>query len=52
MKRWAKKSKWKMFLHTGSIDDDVISSTSDINRIVEKLQVSPLGGLNSVITDG
>lgn len=41
MRRWAKKSKWKMFLRTGSIDDDVASSTSDIDRVVEKLQASP-----------
>ena len=41
MKRWAKKNKWKMFLYTGSVDDDVATSTSDIDRIVETLQASP-----------
>jgi len=41
MKRWAKKNRWKRFLRTGSIDDDIASSTAEINRTVEKLQVSP-----------
>ena len=40
MKCWATKNQFRMLLHTGSIDDDVAASTSDINRVVEKLQVS------------
>jgi hypothetical protein len=52
MKRWAKKSKWKTFLRTGSIDDDVASSTSDIDRVVEKLQASPCGIPRFTTTDG
>jgi hypothetical protein len=41
MKRWAKKNRWKRFLRAGSIDDDIASSTAEINRTVEKLQASP-----------
>ena len=51
MKRWAKKDRWKMFLYTGSVDDDVAASTSDINRIVETLQASPREIPWSVIGD-
>jgi hypothetical protein len=41
MKRWAKKNRWRRFLRAGSVDDDIASSTAEINRTVEKLQVSP-----------
>ena len=51
MKHWAKKRKWKMFLYSSSIDDDVATATSDINRIVETLQASPCQLPWSVITD-
>ena len=40
MKRWVKKNRWKRFLRSGSIDDDIASCTAEINRIVEKLQAS------------
>ena len=29
-----------MFLHTGSIDDDIVTCTADVNRVIEKLQAS------------
>lgn len=41
MKRWAKKNLWKNFSRAGSIDDDVISCTVEIDRILEKFQASP-----------
>jgi hypothetical protein len=41
MKRWAKKNRWKRFLRASSIEDDVASSSAEINRTVEKLQASP-----------
>ena len=38
MKRWAGKNRWKRFLRSGSIDDDVTGCTAEIDRTVEKLQ--------------
>jgi len=40
-----------MVLRSGSIDDDITSSTAEINRTVEKLQVSPPRILRSAMTD-
>jgi hypothetical protein len=51
MKRWVKKNRWKRFLRTGSIDDDVSSSTAEINSTVEKLQASPRGMLAFSMTN-
>jgi len=51
MKRWAKKNNWKMFLRTGSIDDDIASSTTEINHTVEKLQASLCRIPKSAMTD-
>ena len=51
MKRWAKKNRWKRFLRTGSIDDDISSSTAEINRTVERLQASLSRISGSTITD-
>jgi hypothetical protein len=46
MKRWTKKNWWKMFLHTGSMDDDITTSTADVNRVIEKLQASLFESIN------
>lgn len=51
MKRWVKKNRWKRFLRTGSIDDDVASSTAEINSTVEKLQASQRGILGFSTTN-
>ena len=51
MKRWVKKNRWKRFLRTGSIEDDVASSTAEVNRTVEKLQARPRKILRSSLTD-
>ena len=40
MKRWAGKNRWKRFLRSGSIDDDLATCTVEINGMVEKLQAS------------
>jgi hypothetical protein len=51
MKRWGKQNRAKRFLRAGSIDDDVASSTAEINRTVEKLQASPWRISRSVMTN-
>ena len=53
MKCWVKKNRWKNFprARAGSIDDDVASCTAEINRIVEKLQVSMRKIQRSEVTD-
>lgn len=51
MKRWGKKSRWKRFLRAGSIDDDIASSTAEIDRTVEKLQASLYTIPRSAVTD-
>lgn len=38
MRNWTKVPKWKIFLHTNSLDGDVASSLLDINRATGNLQ--------------
>ena len=35
-----------MFLHTGSIDDDIVTCTADVNRVMERLQASLSENIN------
>jgi len=51
MKRWAGKNRWKRFLRSGSIDDDVTGCTAEINRIVEKLTASLWRMQRPIMTD-
>ena len=35
-----------MFFHSGSMNDDIITSTADVNRVIEKFQASPSENIN------